>query len=123
MLSRQKPFAMPFQVGWDIVHACNLRCKHCYFDALQLSDERQLSRRDALEFVQYLGRTGVFHLSIAGGEPLLLPYLPEIVGAARASGMLVAISTNALLLDREMARRLKIAGVGALQISVDGSSE
>ena len=35
---RLKVLSMPFQVGWDIVHQCNLRCRHCYLDQQQLSD-------------------------------------------------------------------------------------
>lgn len=77
-----KNFAMPFQVGWDIVHHCNYRCKHCYFSSAQLSDPTALPRERALAFVDELVAGKVFHLSLAGGEPLLYPHLVEVVERA-----------------------------------------
>jgi len=113
---------MPFQVGWDITHLCNYRCKHCYFSSKQLSDRTSLSLDEALSFVQHLIDTKVFHLSIAGGEPLLYPHIVDIVRAARAGGVLVAMSTNASLLTPELAQSLFNAGLKFLQISLDGST-
>ncbi len=115
-----RELAMPFQVSWDIVHRCNLRCRHCYFTAEQLSDPAALSRADALDFVRYLGEKKVFHLSLAGGEPLLCPHLEEVIAEATRQKIVVALSTNAILLTAERARLLRSAGLKSLQISFDG---
>lgn len=115
-----KTYSMPFQVGWDITHKCNFRCKHCYFSSEQLSDPRSLPRLDALQFVDQLIRGKVFHLSIAGGEPLLYPHLIDVVRAASQGGITVSISTNASLITTEMAAALREAGAKSLQISLDG---
>lgn len=114
---------MPFQVGWDITHNCNLRCKHCYFSSKQLSDKDSFSKTEAIEFIRDIADKKVFHLSIAGGEPLLYPHLVDVVREATDGGMLVAMSTNAMLLTNELAKDLKQAGLTSLQISLDGSTE
>jgi len=114
---------MPFQVGWDITHNCNLRCKHCYLSAKQLSDNTAFSKDEAIKFVNYIANKKVFHLSLAGGEPLLYPYIVDVVNQATINGMLVAMSSNAILLTDELAKKLKNAGLTSLQISLDGASE
>lgn len=118
-----KTLSMPFQVGWDVTHLCNFRCKHCLFTAEQLSDETWLDRNSALSFVSYLASKKVFHLSIAGGEPLLYPYIVEVVETATSQGILVALSTNASLLTDDMAIKLVKAGLRSIQISLDGPTE
>jgi MoaA/NifB/PqqE/SkfB family radical SAM enzyme len=116
-----KHLSMPFQVGWDITHLCNFRCKHCLFDESQLGDTTALDRESALRFVDHLVETKVFHLSIAGGEPLLYPHIVEVVNAATKGGMLVALSTNASVLTDHLATALFRAGLRSIQISLDGS--
>jgi radical SAM protein with 4Fe4S-binding SPASM domain len=117
-----KQLSMPFQVGWDITHLCNFRCKHCYFTAEQLADRNCFSREQALSFVRHLAVKKVFHLSLAGGEPLLYPHIVDVVKAATTGGMLVAMSTNASLLTKALASELWDAGLRSIQISLDGST-
>ncbi|MCP5234171.1 MAG: radical SAM protein [Zoogloeaceae bacterium] len=117
-----KALSMPFQVGWDITHSCNFRCRHCLFSSEQLSDKTSLSRDEALSFISHLAEKKVFHLSLAGGEPLLYPYIVDVIAAATSAGILVAMSTNASLLDKALAEELKKAGLKSLQISLDGSN-
>jgi len=74
-----KTLKMPFQIGWDITHNCNLRCKHCFFTAEQLSDKSSFTKEEAVSFVEYLAKKKVFHLSLAGGEPLLYPHLIDVI--------------------------------------------
>ncbi len=118
-----KTLSMPFQVGWDITHQCNYRCDHCYFYPSQLSDPTRLSKEQCLDFVQELIERKVFHLSFAGGEPLLVSYLPEVIKAATQGGISVALSTNASLLTDELATSLLDAGLTSMQISLDGATE
>ena len=114
---------MPFQVSWDITHNCNLRCKHCYFSSKQLSDTTAFSKDEAIQFVRHIAEKKVFHLALAGGEPLLYPYISDVINEATSNGMLVAMSTNAMLLDDSLAKQLKKAGLVSLQISLDGATE
>jgi MoaA/NifB/PqqE/SkfB family radical SAM enzyme len=86
-----------------------------------LADGYAMDRDAALRFVSHLIEKKVFHLSIAGGEPLLYPHLVEVIRAASEGGLLVALSTNASLLTEKLANDLFEAGLRSMQISLDGS--
>ena len=61
--------------------------------------------------------------SMGGGEPLLLPYLCDLIKYVNSKNMNISISTNAILLNDAYILRLKEAGAKILQISVDGLKE
>ncbi len=120
----RKPFVpgAPFQVVWDVTYACNLRCKHCYATAGKpLPDE--LSTEEALDAIDKLNRLGVTIISFSGGEPLVRKDIYELIGYAREKGIYVALATNGTLISEEVAEKLKNAGVGYVQISIDGRKE
>jgi MoaA/NifB/PqqE/SkfB family radical SAM enzyme len=56
------------------------------------------------------------------GEPLLHPDIVEMVTLAKELGARTELITNGLLLDREMAEGLVMAGLDTLVVSVDGTS-
>jgi pyruvate-formate lyase-activating enzyme len=56
------------------------------------------------------------------GEPLLHPRFLDMVRLAKAHGLRAEVTTNALLLDDEMAGGLLQAGLDQLVVSIDGAS-
>ena len=56
------------------------------------------------------------------GEPLLHPRFLDMVRLAKARGLRAEVTTNALLLDDEMAAGLLRAGLDQLVVSIDGAS-
>lgn len=107
-------------VVWNVTSACNLRCLHCYAatDAPPAAPEPTPSESRA--FVDAFAAFGCPALLFSGGEPLLRPDLPDLVARAVRCGMRAVLSTNGLLLDAPLARRLKQAGLTYAGISVDG---
>ncbi|MFQ6090714.1 MAG: radical SAM/SPASM domain-containing protein, partial [Candidatus Bipolaricaulia bacterium] len=69
------------------------------------------------------GRARVFQVALGGGEPLLHPRILDIVRSAREHNLVPNLTTNGNLLDRELALALNEAGVGQVQISLNGSDE
>jgi radical SAM protein with 4Fe4S-binding SPASM domain len=55
------------------------------------------------------------------GEPLLSPYLLDMIAAASARGVTVGFNSNATLLRRRVADELVAAGLDWLHVSLDGS--
>ncbi|MFQ6051285.1 MAG: radical SAM protein [Candidatus Hydrothermarchaeota archaeon] len=118
-----KPFTpgSPFMVVWDITHACNLKCKHCYATA-DKNSKNELNTEKAKLVIDKLDRAGVPIIAFSGGEPLVRKDFFEISSYASGKGMYVAIATNATLIDKETARKMKDAGIRYVQISLDGSN-
>jgi MoaA/NifB/PqqE/SkfB family radical SAM enzyme len=81
-----------------ITRSCNERCSFCNTAGGSQNVVRSLRRAAAaLESARANGATS---LSISGGEPLLVPWLPDLVERARAAGFdPVTVQTNAVLLS------------------------
>ena len=80
---------------------CNLRCPFCHNPCLVLDPASQ-PRVTEKEFFHFLERRkGLLEgVVFSGGEPLLQPDAPEMIGKVRAMGYAVKIDTNGTLPDR-----------------------
>jgi len=106
----------PMHCGIYVTDRCNLACRYCaeFDNARPHPTLAELERR-----IDLVARLGVIKVALAGGEPLLHPEIDGVVARAKRRGLTVSLSTNALLLDAAMLRRLETAGLDSLQISVD----
>ena len=60
-------------------------------------------------------------LVLSGGEPLFRPDIYDIAAHATDRGLIVALATNATLVDADVARRIKESGVRRVSVSFDGA--
>ncbi|MBC7081680.1 MAG: radical SAM protein [Thermoplasmatales archaeon] len=120
----RRPFTAgaPFQVVWDVTKACNLKCKHCY-SASGKKGEDEMDTEQAKRAIDILANAGVTILAFSGGEPLVRKDIFELAKYASDKGMYVAMATNATLITKEVARKMKESGISFVQISLDGSTE
>lgn len=109
-------------VAWEVTRRCNLRCAHCRAAAEDHPYAGEFSPEEARELVEQIARVRPQVLILSGGEPLMRPDLEEIVEAAAARGLQVALATNGCLVDRERARALRAAGLRRASISLDGAT-
>lgn len=115
----KKNWAPPVSVFWDITSECNLRCAHCYHLDGQIH-ENELSTEEIKRVLEELLAFGVEIVTFSGGEPLLRKDFLEIVGHAGSIGFKsVTIATNGTLIDRGIARLLKLENLN-VQVSIDG---
>src|SRR5205823_5164354 len=61
---------------------------------------------------------GVLHVGLSGGEPLQRPDLPQLVRAARATGLYSNLITSGVGLSLERTEELKAAGLDNVQVSL-----
>lgn len=113
----------PSEIIWNITNRCNLLCEHCYVGADDTAKSRQLTDEESMRLVRQMGEIGLPLLFITGGEPMLRPNFWEILAEARQAGIKVTISTNATLIGREEAKRLKANGVDFIAVSLYGPEE
>jgi radical SAM protein with 4Fe4S-binding SPASM domain len=113
--------APPYLVSYAITRKCNLKCKHCYSDAKDTQAPDELSTMEAKGVLDDLAKWGIRLLIFDGGEPLCRDDFFEIAKYASEKGMRTVVGSNGVLIDIEIANRMKNAGVQVVQISVDGA--
>jgi len=110
---------------WESTLRCNLNCLHCGSDCL-----RDDTSRDAEvdgETIKRELRTIAEHydpnkctFAIIGGEPLLREDIIDVGAYAADLGYNWGITTNGMLLNQNMIKRLKAAKLKTIAISFDG---
>jgi len=114
----------PIHLDIELSTACNLKCPMCIQST---SNIHQITMK--LERVKEIIDDGVKNglCSIKfnyRGEPLLYPYLPEVIAYAKEKGVIeVMINTNATLLTANYAKRLIDSGLDLISCSIDATTE
>ena len=111
----------PYLVSYAITRKCNLKCKHCYSDALDVAAPDELSTSEAKKLLDTVAAWGIQLLIIDGGEPLCREDFFEIAKYASDKRMRIVVGSNGTLIDAETARRMRQVGVQCVQISIDGA--
>jgi radical SAM protein with 4Fe4S-binding SPASM domain len=107
-------------VVWNVCMHCNMTCPHCYAAAVSKPSPTDLSREEALRLLDELADCGVKVVIFSGGEPLMRPDLFDLLARARELGISPQLSTNGVLIDSAVARRLAAVGVAYVGVSIDG---
>ncbi|HCC33955.1 MAG TPA: hypothetical protein DEQ28_08700, partial [Clostridiales bacterium] len=113
-------------INLELTHGCNLRCRTCHVSAGDVEpvslDRDRLPR--VLSSVLSMGRTHRLGFTMTGGEPTLVPFLPEVVAAVRREPAVrvVSVVTNGTLLDESLMLRLGDAGLDWVAVSLDGGT-
>jgi AdoMet-dependent heme synthase len=113
--SKALRLGVPLSVHLDVTYRCNERCEHCYLDH---DDHGEMTTAEIRGLLRQLEQSGVFFLTISGGEPLVRPDCFEIIEVARSLRFNVKLKTNAILIKEEEARKIHSLGVEQVQISV-----
>ncbi len=110
-------------VVWNMTRRCNLKCVHCYAQALEEDGKDDISTEQAKTIINDLAAFGAPVMLFSGGEPLVRQDLVELAHHAVGKGMRAVISTNGTLITKEKARELKEVGLSYVGISLDGGQE
>lgn len=110
-------------VVWMATRSCNLSCRHCYSNSRDRLYPGELTMAEAVGLMRDLGAFGVPAVLVSGGEPLRRGDLFEVLGEAVAAGVRPTLSSNGTLVTREMAGKIKDAGVVYVGVSLDGVGE
>lgn len=106
----------------SVTDRCNFRCHYCRLPSGSdaIDGGRLLSREEIVRLCRLFHELGVERIRLTGGEPLVRPDLLPMARdlAALSDALDLSLSTNAFLLPK-LARELKEAGVGRVNISLD----
>ncbi len=112
----------PMVVGYEVTHACNLKCRHCY-NASGVRGPYELDTEGAKEVIDQVCDAGCSYIIFGGGEPFTRKDLFQLMEYAHKKDMNMAVSTNATLIDREKARKMKDLELYTIQIGIDGTED
>lgn len=104
----------------SLTQRCNLNCSYCGSGHCLLNED-ELSPEEIFLLVKAFAACGITKVRLTGGEPLLRSDLPEIVsGVSKIEGIKdISATTNGILLTKELAEKLKKAGLHRINISLD----
>ncbi len=109
----------PLACGFYITSKCNFKCNFC--NIWRIKPGFIIPEDDAVKLIGSLGRMGVIYFSISGGEPLLIPYVFDLLAFAKKSGILYThIVSNGYLMDENKAKKLNDSKVSEISFSLDG---
>jgi radical SAM protein with 4Fe4S-binding SPASM domain len=119
-LGATKEFA-PRLIFWEVTKGCNLRCIHCRATATELMSPEDLPTAKALDIIKQIAMFGNPILVLSGGEPLYRADIFELAEYGTTLGLRVALATNGTLVTKDVAEKIKHAGIKRVSISLDGS--
>lgn len=96
--------------------ACNFACPYC--QTLGGDKAPTIDKDFAFALIESMLKYGLRELRLSGGEPTLIPWLPDLVEFAVSKGIRVAVSTNGYAPER-IYSGLVAAGVTEFSISLD----
>lgn len=111
----------PIWCAWQVTYRCNYKCGFCGYWHDDMADEPELTVEQFDIGARKLAQAGTMMISIAGGEPLLRPDLPEII---RVIGKyhFPFMTTNGWLINEKSAAEIMQAGIWGVSVSVDYAS-
>ena len=124
MLKNEKPAKFTFSdvVFIEVTRECNLRCKHCLNDSgIKMKDE--LTAAETKKLIKNLAKAGIHEIRFTGGEPLLNKHIYEYIKLCTDLGLSTSIGSNGTLIDDEVIKKLKEAGLKRSVISLDGTEK
>lgn len=103
-LSRAYPGPFINKAGLVVTSKCNFSCNHCYIDPGVQDNVPLVAWKRAIHELKAMG---CLEIMITGGEPLLLPWLWELLDLIEEEKFRFSINTNGSLLDQTKIKRLK----------------
>jgi MoaA/NifB/PqqE/SkfB family radical SAM enzyme len=99
---------------------CNLACSYCLTESAPKAPQRVIDRTRMLEIAGEAAQLGFTDLGVTGGEPFLLPWLPQAL-AEMSQHLPVLVLTNGTLFTRRRIELLRVLSGRsvAMQISLD----
>lgn len=121
MLNEVKVTRVIPAVNYHLWQRCCMDCKFCFakFDKKFREDQSAIN---SAFIVKSAFKAGVSKISFAGGEPLLCPWLPDLLYLAKSLGMTTMVISNGYLLREDWLNKNSI-NIDWFTLSIDSLSE
>jgi len=108
---------LPVLAYAKITRECNVSCAYCVERHMLMNKDMGLEEWKRAADIAY--RLGNRSLSLVGGDPLLSPYVLDLVDYISSRDTFVSISTNGHCLTEKLLHKLDEAGLDNLNFSID----
>jgi AdoMet-dependent heme synthase len=116
-------FQRPTQVQIDITNKCNLKCIYCYNYSNEFLKEELSNDNFRIVVDKVITQLNPVFVSFSGGEPFTRKELLfESIDKIKKNNIGVHINTNALLITREDAEKLKELKVDKININIESNN-
>ncbi|MDR2528975.1 MAG: radical SAM protein [Synergistaceae bacterium] len=113
-------YASPLLLNLELTTRCPLRCPQCYCD---LERGKDLPLKRAVTVLKQAVAEGVGYVNLSGGETMVYPHLYPLLEVCSGLGLDSAVALSGWGVNRQSLRRLMDCGVGAIYVSLNGSTE
>lgn len=104
---------------------CNNKCAHCatsiFSEQLKQKAKDKLTTNEIKVLIDQTKELYGFYVVFIGGEPLMREDIEDLINYAHHKRLMPWLFTNATLIDRTRAKRLRQAGLVGATISIHGS--
>jgi len=98
---------------------CNLNCPHCYEIKKQGRPTQSLTTEETKKIIKKLKHLKIINVHFLGGEFMLRKDAMELISFAYSQGLLPHVWSNAVMLNEQVLKKMKKAGLCSLVISID----
>lgn len=86
-------------VNFHLWEPCNMKCRFCFATFQDVKQEMDLPKghlpkADHISVIDQISEFGLKKINFAGGEPMLCPWLPDLIVRAKEHGLVTSIVTN-----------------------------
>lgn len=113
----------PTSIVFLLTELCNARCVHCYLWKNRGKEDSPTVEQWKTVLSDLRSWLGPVHVVFSGGEALLMPWAPEVVGHAARIGLFVEHLTHGYWEDQSRIEKLALANPWRITISFDGVGE
>lgn len=106
----------------ELTRSCNLRCRHCLNSSGNALDN-QLNYEEFKDMILKFSEVGIQEIRFTGGEPLVFPKVFDLIKLCTELGIYTSIGTNGTLITKNIAQKLKLAGLKKAIVSIDGTEK
>ncbi len=105
----------------SVTHRCNLRCAMCQIP--DTAGNKELSSHELRGLINDASLLCPESIVFSGGEPLLREDIFDLVSLVSHHKINTCLTSNGTLLDKDVARKLALAGMGVVNISIEGNED
>lgn len=113
---------LPISGTFELTLSCNVRCKHCYI-LYPGATNGEMNTEQCKVILKKLADAGVVFLLLTGGEIFTRPDFREIYLYAKQLGLILALYSNATLIDEDTVAFLKQYPPRIIEVTIYGHTE